>query len=49
MSFLTDCNLLIVQDLSNLVNNLTEGIQKINCKQGHEDKKCKTCGTKYKI
>ena len=32
MSFLTDCNLLIVQDLSNLVNNLTEGIQKINCK-----------------
>ena len=46
-------NLLIVQDflpslLSNLVNNLSEGIHRIKCKFGHDDKKCETCGIKYK-
>ena len=33
---------------SNLVNNLSEGILKIKCKYGHDDKKCETCGIKYK-
>ena len=41
-------NLLIVQDflpslLSNLVNNLSEGIHRIKCKYGHDDKICETC------
>ena len=31
----TDYNL-----LSNLVNNRSEGIHKINCEYGHNDKKC---------
>ena len=36
------------RSLSNLVNNLSEGIHKIKCKYGHDDKKCETCGIKYK-
>ena len=32
--------------LSNLVNNLSEEIMK--CQFGHDDKKCETCGIKYK-
>ena len=38
----------IASSLSNLVNNLSEGIHKIKCKFGHGDKKCETCGIKYK-
>ena len=34
--------------LSNLVNNLSEGIHKIKCKLRHDDKKCETFGNKYK-
>ena len=34
--------------LSNLVNNLSEGIHKIKWKYGHDDKKCETCEIKYK-
>ena len=34
--------------LSNLVNNLSERINKIKCKFGHDDKKCKVCGIKCK-
>ena len=34
--------------LSNLVNNLSEGIQRIIYKFGHDDKKCETFGIKYK-
>ena len=47
----TNYNLLVAQDLwslSNLVNNLPEGIQKIKCKYGHNNKGCKTCRIKYK-
>ena len=33
---------------SNFVDNLVEGIHKIKCKYGDDDKKCKTCGNKYK-
>ena len=38
----------MASSLSNLVNNLSEGIQKIKCKFGHNDKKRETCGIKYK-
>ena len=38
----------MVSSLSSLVNNLSEGIHKIECKCGHDDKKCETCGIKDK-
>ena len=31
--------------LSNLVNNLSEGIHKIKCKYRHNDTKCETFGS----
>ena len=34
--------------LSNLVSNLSEEVHRIKCKFGHDDKKCKSCGIKYK-
>ena len=34
--------------LSNLLNNLSVGIERIKCKFGHGDKKCENCGIKYK-
>ena len=34
--------------LSNLINNISEGIRKIKCKYGHVDKKCEICRIKYK-
>ena len=34
--------------LSNLVKNQSEGIYRIKHKYGHDDKKCKTYGIKYK-
>ena len=37
----------MASSLSNLINNLSEGIYRIKCKCGHDDKKCETCGTKY--
>ena len=37
----------IASSLSNLVNNHFEGIHRIKCKYEH-DKKCETCGIKYK-
>ena len=33
---------------SNLVNNLSEGIHRIKFKSEQDDKKCDTCGIKYK-
>ena len=44
----TDSPRFMVSSLSNLVNNLSEGIHRIKCKFGHDDKKCETCGIKYK-
>ena len=38
----------MASSLSNLVNNLAEGIRKTKCKYGHNDKICETCGVKYK-
>ena len=34
--------------LSNLVNKLSEGIHRIKCKFGHDDKKCEACEIKFK-
>ena len=33
----------MASSLSDLINNLSEGIHRIKCKFEHEDKKCKTC------
>ena len=38
----------MARSLSNLFNDLAEGIHKIKCKHGHDKKKCKTCGIKYR-
>ena len=38
----------MASSLTNLVNNLAEGIHKNKCKYEHDDKKCGTCGIKYK-
>ena len=38
----------MASSLSNLVNNLPEGINRIKCKYGYDDRKCETCGIKYK-
>ena len=35
------------RSLSNLLNKLAEGIHKIKCKYAN-NKKCETCGIKYK-
>ena len=37
----------MASSLSNLVNNISEGVHRITCKFGH-DRKCETCGIKYK-
>ena len=38
----------VTSSLSSLVSNLSEGIHRIKCKYGHDDKKCETCGIKNK-
>ena len=38
----------MASSLSNLVNNLSEGIHRIKCKYGHNDKKRETCKIQYK-
>ena len=38
----------MASSLSNLVNNLSEGIHRITCKFGYNDKKYKSCRIKYK-
>ena len=38
----------MASSLSNLANNLSEGLHRIKCKLGHADKKCETCGIKCK-
>ena len=48
--YLTYYNLLIAQDLwqsHNLFHKLSEGIHRIKCKSGHNEKKCEICGIKY--
>ena len=38
----------MASSLSNHVNNLADGIHRIECKYGHDNKKCETCRIKYK-
>ena len=38
----------MASSLSNLVNNVSEGIHRIKCKFGHDDEKCETYRIKYK-
>ena len=38
----------MASSLLNLVDNLREGIYKIKCKNEYSNKKCQTCGIKYK-
>ena len=38
----------MASSLLNLVNNLCEGIHRIKCKYGNDDKKCETCVIKCK-
>ena len=33
----------MASSLSNVVNNLSDGIHRIKCQQGHDDKKSKAC------
>ena len=46
--FIDDSARFIARSLSNLVDNLAEGIHKIKCKYGHDNKKYETCEIKYK-
>ena len=39
----------MASSVSNLVNNLAEGIHKTKCKYGYDDKKCETCGNNINI
>ena len=43
-----DSTRFMASSLSNLVNNLSGRLHRIKCKLGHDDKKCDTCGIKYK-
>ena len=43
-----DSTRFMVSSLSNIVNNLSEGIRRTKCKYGHDDTKCKSYGLKYK-
>ena len=45
---LIDSARFMASPLSNLVNNFTEGIQRIKCIYCHDDKICETCRIKYK-
>ena len=38
----------MASSLSNLVKYPSKGIHSIKYKFGHDDKKCETCGNKYK-
>ena len=38
----------MASSLSNLDNNLSEGLHRIKCKFEHADEKCETCGIEYK-
>ena len=38
----------MASSLSSLVKNLSEGVNKIKFKYGHDNKKCETCRIKYK-
>ena len=39
----------MASSLSNLLNDLSEGIHKIKCKYEQNDEKCETCGITYEV
>ena len=39
----------MASSLSNLVNNPSEGIDKVKCKYGHNSKIYETCGITYEL
>ena len=41
---LIDSAIFMTSSLSNLIKNLSEGIQNIKCEYNHDDFKCETCG-----
>ena len=43
-----DSTRFMASSLLNLDNNFSEGIHRIKCKFGHDDKKCEACRIKYK-
>ena len=45
--FIVEAHIFLTNSLSNFVKNLSEGIHRIKCKFGHDDKKCETSGTEY--
>ena len=45
---LTDSGRFMASSLSNLANNLSEGIHRIKCKFGNKNKKCEACGINFK-
>ena len=44
----TDSARFMAKSLSNLVNNLSEGINRVKCKFRNNDKRCETCTIKSK-
>ena len=42
-----DSTRFMASSLSNLVNNLAEGVHRIKCKYGHDNKNCEICEIKY--
>ena len=46
--YLIDSARFMASSLSNLINNISEGIHRTTCKFEHDDKKCETCRIKYK-
>ena len=38
----------MASSLSNLVDNISEGLHIIKCESEHDDKNCETCGIEYK-
>ena len=43
-----DSSRFMASSLSNLVNNLSEGVHRIESKFGHDDEICEKCEIKYK-
>ena len=43
-----DSTRFMASSLSNLVNNRSDEIHRIKCKYKLDDRKCETCGIKYK-
>ena len=42
-----DCARLMASSLSVFINSLSEGIHRVKCKYGQDEKECETCRIKY--